>query len=122
MAGQAQRGSRDRGPSSHLGSPLALAADSEVAPGVESITATASTTQAAPAAPAQTPPPRAVWRLLQMKGMSPDEAANLTAFLYGLPTADLHWSLPQLNKLLFLRSMRQNGRFGNEDGDSGRPH
>lgn len=52
-----------------------------------------------------------------MRGMTPDEAANLTAFLYGLPTADLHWSLPQLNKLLFLRQMRQDGRFGSADGD-----
>jgi hypothetical protein len=51
-----------------------------------------------------------------MKGMTPDEAANLTAFLYGLPTADLHWTLPQLNQLLFLRQMRQTGRFGGTDG------
>lgn len=57
-----------------------------------------------------------MWRLLQMKGMSPDEAANLTAFLYGLPTTNLHWSVTQLNKLLFLRSMRQAGRFGQNDG------
>lgn len=51
-----------------------------------------------------------------MKGMTPDEAANLTAFLYGLPTADLRWSLPQVNQLLFLRDMRQSGRFGRDDG------
>jgi len=51
-----------------------------------------------------------------MRGMTPDEAANLTAFLYGLPTADLRWSLPQLNQLLFLRQMRQSGRFGHHDG------
>jgi len=63
-----------------------------------------------------TPSPWAVWRLIQMKGMSPDEAANLTAFLYGLPAADLRWSLPQLNQLLFLRQLRQTGRFGRTDG------
>jgi hypothetical protein len=57
-----------------------------------------------------------------MKGMSSDEAANLTAFLYGLPTADLHWSLAQLNKLLFLRSLRQTGRFGRDDGGFDLPH
>jgi hypothetical protein len=51
-----------------------------------------------------------------MRGMTPDEAANLTAFLYGLPTADLRWSLPQLNQLLFLRQMRQSGRFDRDDG------
>jgi hypothetical protein len=51
-----------------------------------------------------------------MRGMTPDEAASLTAFLYGLPTADLRWSLSQLNQLLFLRQMRQSGRFGHTDG------
>ncbi len=51
-----------------------------------------------------------------MKGMTPDEAASLTAFLYGLPTADLRWTLPQLNQLLFLREMRQSGRFRGDDG------
>ena len=50
-----------------------------------------------------------------MKGMTPDEASNLTAFLFGLPTADLQWSLPQLNQLLFLRQMNQTGRFGRDD-------
>ena len=71
--------------------------------------------------PSPTPSPRTVSRLLQMRGMSPDEAANLTAFLYGLPTADLRWSLPQLNQLLFLRQMRQSGRFGRDDGSVNPP-
>lgn len=52
-----------------------------------------------------------------MKGMTPDEAASLTAFLYGLPISDLHWTLPQLNQLLFLRRLHQIGRFGGRDGD-----
>jgi hypothetical protein len=54
--------------------------------------------------------------------MTPDEAASLTAFLYGLPTADLRWTLPQLNQLLFLRRLHQIGRFGGEDGDHTLPH
>jgi hypothetical protein len=120
MAGQAQHGSQDHGPSSHLDSQLALAgAASEAEPGIEPTFTAANPGQIASTAP--TPSPRSVWRLLQMKGMSPDEAANLTAFLYGLPTSDLRWSLPQLNQLLFLRSMRQNGRFGDNDGGSGLP-
>jgi len=61
----------------------------------------------------------AVWRLLQMRGLTPDEAANLTAFLYGLPTTDLRWSLPQLNQLLFLRQMHQSGRFDHAAGGVG---
>jgi len=51
----------------------------------------------------------------------PAEAASLTAFLCGLPATDLHWSINQLNQLLFLRRMRQTGRFGGTDGGPARP-
>ena len=57
-----------------------------------------------------------------MKGLAPAEAASLTAFMCGLPTTDLHWSLTQLNQLLFLRRMRQIGRFGGIDEGGKRPH
>ena len=62
--------------------------------------------------PPSAPATRAVYRLLLMKGMTPTEAASLTAFMCGLPTTDLHWSLKQVNQLLFLRRMREIGRFG----------
>ena len=78
----------------------------------------APSTPLGPVAPATRP----VYRLLLMKGMSPAEAASLTAFICGLPTSDLHWSLKQLNQLLFLRRMQQTGRFGGTDGDARRPH
>jgi hypothetical protein len=68
------------------------------------------------------PATRPVYRLLLMKGMSPAEAASLTAFICGLPTTDLRWSLKQLNQLLFLRRMQQTGRFGGADGDLRRTH
>ena len=83
---------------------------------------TAGPAQATSPATPPAPSPRSVWRLLQMKGLTPDEAANLTAFLYGLPTAHLHWTLPQLNQLLFLRQLRQTGRFGDIDGGLDLPH
>jgi hypothetical protein len=51
-----------------------------------------------------------------MKGMEPDEAANLTAFIAGIPVGEVHWTLRQVNELLFLRSMKQSGRFGDTDG------
>jgi hypothetical protein len=76
-------------------------------------TATATATAPAPATPATQP----VYRLLLMKGMTPTEAASLTAFICGLPSSDLRWSLKQLNQLLFLRRMQQTGRFGDGDGD-----
>ena len=117
MAGQDQHGSPDRARSSREGSPLVLAAErSAGGSGSAPTTSTAVPIQAPSPSPTPTPTPRAVWRLLQMRGMTPDEAANLTAFLHGLPTADLRWSLPQLNQLLFLRQMRLSGRFGHNDG------
>jgi hypothetical protein len=56
-----------------------------------------------------------------MKGLTQAEASSLTAFICGLPTTDLRWSLKQVNELLFLRRMRELGRFGNDDGGR-RPH
>jgi hypothetical protein len=63
------------------------------------------------------PATRSLYRLLQMKGMTSAEAASLTAFLCGLPTSDLNWSLKQVNQMLFLRQMQQAGRFGRRDGN-----
>ena len=58
---------------------------------------------------------RSTYRHLLLKGMAPDEAANLTAYMAGIPVGEAHWTLKQINQLLFLRQMRQTGRFGNED-------
>ena len=40
-----------------------------------------------------------------MKGLDADEAANITAFLHGIPVGEHHWSLREINRLLFLREM-----------------
>ena len=69
----------------------------------------------------QIPATRSVYRLLIMQGLTQAEASSLTAFICGMPTTDLRWSLKQVNELLFLRRMRELGRFGNDDG-SRRPH
>jgi hypothetical protein len=58
---------------------------------------------------------RSTNRHLLLKGMAPDEAANLTAFMAGIPVGEAHWTLKQINQLLFLRQMRQTGRFGDEN-------
>jgi hypothetical protein len=68
------------------------------------------------------PLPRATFRLLQEQGLTPVEAASLTAFMCGLPTADLRWSLTQISQLLFLQRLYQLGRFGMADGDLPAPH
>ena len=68
-----------------------------------------------PAVPA-TRTPRATFSQLQQQGLTPGEAASLTAFMCGLPTADLRWSLVQINHLLFLQRLYQLGRFGLGEG------
>jgi hypothetical protein len=55
-------------------------------------------------------------RLLTLRGLEPAEAANLTAYLCGLPVADHRWELRELNDLLFLRQLNRTGRFGAADG------
>jgi hypothetical protein len=75
-----------------------------------------------PAAAVPAPVPRATFQLLQLKGLTPGEAASLTAFMCGLPTTDLRWSLHQINQMLFLQRLYQLGRFGIGDGVRTRPH
>src|SRR5438093_8049383 len=56
-------------------------------------------------------------RLLTLRGLEPAEAANLTAYLCGIPVADRHWALREINQLLFLRELNRSGRFGALDGN-----
>ena len=120
MAGQAQRGSRGHGRSSRRVSSW---------PDGERASAVAAGSTASPVRPqSETSPPaaaietRSIYRTFLLKGMAPDEAANLTAFVSGIPVTDLHWSLRQVNQLLFLREMASNGRFGRLDGKARRTH
>jgi hypothetical protein len=72
---------------------------------------------ARPAIATEAPATRPLYRLLMMKGLTPAEAANLTAFLCGLPATRLDWSIRQINEMLFLREMHETGRFGRADGE-----
>jgi hypothetical protein len=40
-----------------------------------------------------------------MRGLDTAEAANLTAFINGIPVDHCTWSLREINRLLFLRSV-----------------
>ena len=48
--------------------------------------------------------PRAAYRALLVRGLEPSEAANVTAFLAGLPSAGLHWTIPEVEAILRRRS------------------
>ena len=55
-------------------------------------------------------------RLLMLRGLERTEATNLTAFLCGIPVAGSSWTLPEVNRLLFLRELNRRGRFSPADG------
>ena len=118
MAGQARRGERRTGRSSRAGSswPL-IAAASAVASGSDTATTTVSS-------PASSPSPEvhtlATYRNLLLRGLAPDEAANLTAYLAGIAVGETHWTLAQINQLLFLREMNRSGHFA--EGPDGHVH
>ena len=60
--------------------------------------------------------PAATYRQLVTRGFASGEAANLTAYLNDLPIGEQAWTLRQVNAVLFLRKLREAGRFGTGDG------
>lgn len=108
MAGQARQGTQGQGPSSQ-DAPLwpVLAAVSGAASG----SAIATTTPASSPEPTPAFPTRATYRGLILRGLAPDEAANLTAWLAGIAVAESHWTVAQINQLLFLRELNRTGYF-----------
>ena len=61
-----------------------------------------------------TPRPAAAYRQLVMRGLRPGEAANITAVMRGIPIpiGATPWTVREINHLLFLRAVREAGRFG----------
>jgi hypothetical protein len=43
---------------------------------------------------------RTTYRALLARGLDAGEAANLTAFLHGLPSAGFHWTLPEVEAIV----------------------
>ena len=113
MAGQARRGTRGQGRSSRGASswPVLAAASGAVSGSAIDTRITAPSSVAT-----QVQTTRVTYRTLLLKGMAPDEAANLTAFLAGIHIGEARWTLSQVNQLLFLREMQRTGYFGYADG------
>ena len=59
---------------------------------------------------------RSTYRMLLIRGLAPDEAANLTAFMCGIALAAQTWKIKEVNQLLFLRELNRSGHFGQTDG------
>jgi hypothetical protein len=113
MAGQARRGTRGQGRSSRDDSLPVLATASAAVSGSAIVASAVETTPETQRSLAT----RSTYRHLLLKGMAPEEAANLTAFMAGIPVGEATWTLKQINQMLFLRQMRQTGRFGDTDGN-----
>ena len=66
-----------------------------------------------PSGPTETPAEsiRAAYRGLRAIGLSESEAANLSAHLAGLAHASRGWSLREVERLLFIRSLVDQGRI-----------
>jgi len=60
-------------------------------------------------------PARSIYRALLVRGLEPSEAANLTAYLAGLPSANLHWTIPEVEAIL--RRRVEAGRRNEPDAD-----
>ena len=60
--------------------------------------------------------PTATYRDLVIRGFASAEAANLTAYLHDLPIEEQPWTLRQVNTVVFLRTLRESGQFGSNDG------
>lgn len=43
---------------------------------------------------------KATYRALLARGLDTAEAANLTAFLHGLPSVGFHWTLPEIESII----------------------
>jgi hypothetical protein len=48
---------------------------------------------------------KATYRALLARGLEAGEAANLTAFLHGLPSAGFKWTLPEVEAIISRRLM-----------------
>lgn len=63
------------------------------------------------------PATRETYRALLLRGFSPGEAANLTAYLSGIEVSGgRSWRLADVDGLLFLRELCRSGKLGTDDG------
>lgn len=124
MAAQRRRITRRPGPS-FVDASIATSASTSASvssAGADAVTVSVSSTSAAsPLSSRSRPSPRVTYRNLLRRGLGPDEAANLTAFLFGIPVGAHHWEVKEINRLLFLRELKVAGRFGYGDGTSDVP-
>jgi hypothetical protein len=60
-------------------------------------------------------PARSIYRALLVRGLEPSEAANLTAYLAGLPSSGLRWTIPEIEAIVRRRAAE--AAAADTDGD-----
>ena len=55
---------------------------------------------------------QASYRLLVSSGFTGQDAAALISYVVGLPRCDSRWSLAQVNRMLFLRALYSDSKWG----------
>jgi hypothetical protein len=66
---------------------------------------------------------KATYKALLARGLEAGEAANLTAFLHGLPSAGFRWSLPEIDAIIHRRiAHASDQRAGAEPARAALPH
>ena len=63
------------------------------------------------ATPVDRRPARTTYRLLAIRGMTPAEAGNLTAYSLGIGPIDGGWTVREIERLRFLRYLVDAGRI-----------
>jgi hypothetical protein len=61
-------------------------------------------------------PARAIYRALLVRGLEPGEAANLTAYLAGLPVGGVHWTIPEIEAIVRRRTAKHEPSSDPDDG------
>lgn len=121
MVERRRSATRVAGRSSPVG-PLSPSAGAASGAGSGSATSLTSTRSRGPAnrrlapAPSREQTTRAIYRLLVLRGLAPDEATNLIAYVCGLPVDGGRWTLAEIDRLLFLQALAWAGRWGARDG------
>ena len=64
-------------------------------------------------------PARSIYRALLVRGLEPGEAANLTAYLAGLPSDGLHWTITEVEAVLRRRASRLDTTDADPDDRAG---
>jgi hypothetical protein len=55
---------------------------------------------------------RGTYQALLLRGLQPDEAANVTGHLYGLPSAGIRWTVDEVEAIVRRRAAHLRSHFG----------